>query len=534
MKMHAVRRPSLRLPVGVLAAALSVSVVTLGVGTSGGVRGNSSLPPGAVVLKAPSLKGIYAIPGHGPAPAYTVSSSVGLLKLTPNQATAGTTVTVTGQGLAHAASVLLTWGTWNATWIADPEPNTANYMGRTSTAVDVVLGHVTTNSNGAFSYKFVVPHDFGGIHEINAVIGGVSQAYGGLVLRRTVTISPTSGPIGTPITITYSGLGSSLYSLGGSVLWDNHFAGEMTANWTRGTATAVIPAAGPVGTHYIQVGDGIGILYMNIQQSPLPYATGRTVAFRTTSDPGPRAAAIYWPQQVVPTVSARTTLLSGVSGSATEGLSTTQGTVGSRVTVKATGISSNAAVQMYFVTVVGNRVNCTGVCWANVSVPLGTATVSNGAVHANVHIPDGLGGWHIIELAQGSTAIAQEPFYVKASVVGHGVSALVVKQGSHFTMHFKGIGWTQFDNTMAVDYDNSFVGYGCGFNSNGDMVVNLIATGGPGTHIIDLYPQLYTNQPSFPNSQFGMLPFLTYAKDFPGLALGYHVPAIRLAVTVVP
>ena len=100
-------------------------------------------------------------------------------------------------------------------------------------------------------------------------------------------------------------------------------------------------------------------------------------------------------------------------------------------------------------------------------------------------------------------------------------------------MHLKGLGWTQLDNTIAVDYDNSYVGYGCGFNSNGDTVMNLVATGGPGTHLIDMYPLLYTQQPSYPNTPYGMVPVLTYAQDAPGLALGYQLGAIRLAITVV-
>ena len=127
--------------------------------------------------------------------------------------------------------------------------------------------------------------------------------------------------------------------------------------------------------------------------------------------------------------------------------------------------------------------------------------------------------------------MAQEPYFVKRSVAG--ISTLRMKAGTHFTVHLKGVGWTQLDNTIAVDYDNSYVGYGCGFNSNGDVVLNLIATGGPGTHLIDMYPLLYTQQPSYPNTPYGMVPVLTYAKDFPGLALGYQLPAIRLAVTVV-
>ncbi|HVN62728.1 MAG TPA: hypothetical protein VMT59_15855, partial [Gaiellaceae bacterium] len=102
-----------------------------------------------------------------------------------------------------------------------------------------------------------------------------------------------------------------------------------------------------------------------------------------------------------------------------------------------------------------------------------------------------------------------------------------------FTVHLKGLGWTQLDNTIAVDYDNSYVGYGCGFNSQGDVVLNIVATGGPGTHLIDGYPLLYSQQPSYANTPYGMVPFLTYAQDEPALALGYQLPAIRLAITVV-
>ena len=49
-------------------------------------------------------------------------------------------------------------------------------------------------------------------------------------------IYPRRGPVGTPITITYTSMGANLYTGGAEVLWDNHYAGEMQANWTRGTA----------------------------------------------------------------------------------------------------------------------------------------------------------------------------------------------------------------------------------------------------------------------------------------------------------
>ena len=120
----------------------------------------------------------------------------------------------------------------------------------------------------------------------------------------------------------------------------------------------------------------------------------------------------------------------------------------------------------------------------------GRRTPSGGNLTPRSQVPDGLGGWHVVQLVQNGKIRAQVPFYVMESIVGQGDSSIVVKEGSTFTIHLKGVGWTQLDNTVGVDYDNSYIGYGCGFNSNGDVLLHINATGGPGTHLIDLYKDL--------------------------------------------
>ena len=86
---------------------------------------------------------------------------------------------------------------------------------------------------------------------------------------------------------------------------------------------------------------------------------------------------------------------------------------------------------MEWSTVVGNRVNCTGTCWSFVSVPLGTATATaNGSLSGAITIPDGLGGWHVVQLLQGGQVKAQVPYYVKRSIFGKGVSSLTLKEGA--------------------------------------------------------------------------------------------------------
>jgi hypothetical protein len=455
----------------------------------------------------------------------------------PDDAVAGTRFTLSGSGLPANKSVSIVWGTANVTWVVDARPDSVDYLGRSATKIQVVLGQAQTDAQGKLSLKLTAPRDFGGIHDIYAVIDGVQVAKGGFLIARSATISPKRGPIGTMVTVTYRGLGSSLYEGGASLLYDNHYVGAMMANWTRGTAVAHIRASGPVGTHTIEVADAITFKYLNIQQSPIPWGNGEKFAFKVTADSGRPKAQVDWPENVAPTLDAKTTLqLTGLAATplASASLASSAGTVNSKVDLTAKGLVPNAPVDMEWSTVVGNRVNCTGTCWSFVSIPLGNATTAaDGSLAHAITIPDGLGGWHVVQLLQGGQVKAQATYYVKRSIFGKGVSSLTLKDGQRFTVHLKGLGWTQLDNTIAVDYDNSYVGYGCGFNSNGDTVMNLVATGGPGTHLIDMYPLLYTQQPSYPNTPYGMVPVLTYAQDAAGLALGYQLPAIRLAITIV-
>jgi hypothetical protein len=489
----------------------------------------------ATPIPIPAIPGVAAFPGTAAAPSVP-AASMGVLQTTPDVGLPGTKFSVSGVSLPPNTPVTLVWGTANVTWAVDARPDSVDYLGRSATKIQNVIGSARTDSTGAFSSKFTAPKDFGGIHDIYAVVNGVQVAKGGFLIARSASISPSSGPIGTMITVTYNGLGASLYEGGASLLYDNKYAGALMANWTRGTAVAHIRASGPVGRHTIEVADAISFKYLNIQQSPIPWATGRTMRFTVTKDAGRPKAQIDWPAAVKPTLDARTTLqltAETAGAAATASLDSSSGPVNAKAVLKAGGLTPGAPVDLEWSTVVGNRVNCSGTCWTFASIPLGKATAAaDGSLSAKITVPDGLGGWHVVQLLQAGQLKAQVPYFVKRSVVGKGVSSLVLKEGQHFTVHLKGLGWTQLDNTIAVDYDNSYVGYGCGFNSQGDTVMNLVATGGPGTHLIDMYPLLYTQQPSYPNTPYGMIPVLTYAKDIPGLALGYQLPAIRLAITI--
>ena len=134
-----------------------------------------------------------------------------------------------------------------------------------------------------------------------------------------------------------------------------------------------------------------------------------------------------------------------------------------------------------------------------------------------------------MKVAARNQVLLEIPYYVEQSLVE--VKPKRVKVGEPFTVQIKGVGWTELDNTVAMTYDNAAMGYACGFNTNGDVTINLVATGHPGTHLIDLYPAIYKGRDKVPwNYQ---TPFLTFAGDFPALAHGYRLPAYRLAIEVV-
>ncbi len=544
-----------------LIAVLAATVLPLTLLISPSASGADTVNP--ITLVAPgNIPGVAPLPGPV-SPTFSVGASLGVLNVVPAEGVEGTPLTISGAGLAPNTSVALEWSTSKVTWVADVEPGTVNYLGRSASNFNVTLTTLTTDAHGAFTYSMTAPSDFGGIHTIYAVVNGVEVAQGGFTLTRLITVTPSSGPIGTPITITYTGIGASFYAGGASVLYDNHYVGEMMANWTRGTASIQIRASGPVGTHYIAVGDAISFLYMNIQQSPIPYVNDGGAVFRVTKDNGPSAARIDWPANVTPTVSQVTTFANSnvdPHSAAVATLSNSQGPVNSKVTLHVTNLPVSGKLALGWATVVGSRVNCYSTCWAFNTVPLGSATATNGTLDAVVNVPDGLGGWHVFQVLNGTTVEAQASFYVRESIVPimhasgtgftpglatandtaaaqatgqAGVGTNTFHEGQEFTISIKGVGWTQLDNVLGVDYDNSYMGYGCGFNSNGYMVIHLTATGGVGTHLIDLYPMMYSLSPSFADTPYGMVPVLTYARDYPGLALGYHVPAIRFSIRVV-
>ncbi|HET9016058.1 MAG TPA: hypothetical protein VFN57_10710 [Thermomicrobiaceae bacterium] len=457
-----------------------------------------------------SAAGSTAVPTT--APAYTAT-----LALSPEHAKPGATITVTGSKYPAGASVDLVWHSVKGHYELT---GGTEFVGARFDDTSKVLTTVKADAAGNISTQITMPgNDFGGEHDVRGRVNGTEISQAALTMDPVVTMTPGSGAIGAPITLTIEGVDWRSTIDTWHVLYDNKYLGFMSAVTTQGTAVAHFRAAGPVGMHEVSVWHNsyYPTPYLNWQQGPNKSIPDFDFAFNVTADPGASAPVVEdftatdnpWPTNLK------------TPGTLT--LTPDRGTVGATTTIKGSGLPANADLSLRYYTEVGNRVTPSG--FSEQAVELGTVhTDASGTFSKATTIPADLGGQHLYEVYQGSTVLAAANLVIEPSVLS--VSATSVKVGQTITIHLKGVGWTTYDNTYAVTYDDSYIGYVCGFSTAGDISFKITATGGAGTHIIDLYPTIYKGQDAKPNVY--SIPQLTYQTDHPQRL----TPAIRLSIEV--
>lgn len=475
----------------------------------------------------PAIAGVPAAPGPVAAAATPAPGGLKLLRATPDTGPPGTPFVLSGSGLPANTDVDITWSSANKRYLLDVVPDSVDFWGRQIDPVALVIGKGRTDASGNLKMDMKFPQDFGSLHDIYAVAGGVQIAKGGVLVQRTYDVSPLKGPVGTTITIKLNGLGWKAYEDTVGVIWDNRYVGFLSSVTTRGQAVATIRAAGPPGRHTLELVPASATTpFLNIGQSAIGYLGYKRYTFNVTKDAGPPPMSITWPQNVAPTENAKTATTATTVSGVTASLSATFGQILSKTNLTVTGLTPGAAV-LQWISATGTR---TGAGYNLVTVPLGTANVgADGKLATPVSIPDDVGGWHTIQVIQGGTVKASVPYRLDQSVAG--TTPIKVKRGQHFTIHLKGVGFTELDNILAVTVDNAYIGYACGFFSAGDTLIDLIASGEPGTHIVDVTPTIYKQKGS--DQWYGGTPFLTYRTDYPMLALGYRLPAYHFAYTIV-
>jgi hypothetical protein len=493
----------------------------------------------------------------GPRPQERLASAASPLLPTPDQGPAGTLVHLSASGLPPRALVTFSWNTAAGRYRTDVNPGGVVFHGYAYDPVKFVLGQAFADAEGKVAVSFKVPEDIAGPHRISAAVGSNDVAQGLFHYLRSATMTPLSGPVGTPIEVTVYGLGPAPWNAD-ALSWDNHFLGFISAITTHGTARVRIRATGPPGPHTIAINTASNSTpFLNSQQGPgmlmLRIVSHRSWTFTVTPGAVLPPVQVEWPPadrvaRLAPDAPRTTAPVTKPAPGMSLVLSSASGIVGSRVDVRATGLQPQDQIQIVWATAAASSFGRTaqttlghagsggtagrGVDPASSSVstrPLFAAVAaSDGTLSGQFAVPHDLGGWHTIQLVRRGEVLAYAPYFVKRNLVA--VTPTRVRTGQEFTVELTGIGWTELDNGYAITYDNAYAGYACGYNARGDVRFTLTADGGPGVHLIDLYPMIYQGHGEPPWSY--QVPLLTGLADAPGLALGYFLPIYRLAIVV--
>lgn len=436
------------------------------------------------------------------------------LTLSPDKATVGSTVEVEAEGLPPGQTVDLVWMTVDGGWVIE---DGYHFGGKQYSKTSQVLEQATVDAEGHLSTQFAVPEDYGGVHDLVVSTDGVTLAQGGIEVTASFEMTPSEGAVGTPIEIQAKGLGWRTMESTWVLNWDNHEVGWISAADTRGTATARLRATGPAGDHIIKLYTGyMGQSYLNYEQAPTAYLPRPQFVFHTTAEEeAPPSYAEPYPKQPVPAAES--------SIGASLAISPTQGPVSTEAHLTGNGLPANQTLSLVWNTQVGSRVTAAGFAARETSL-LTVTTDADGSLDVPLTIPDDLGGQHALVLKAGNEELARTYFVIETSIVE--ISPTSGPAGTPVTIHLKGVGWTEYDNIYVATYDNAYMGYACGFNSQGDVVIHFTASGAPGVHLIDLYPGVYKGPKE--GQQLYRLPQLTYADDHPG----NKIPALRFAFEV--
>jgi len=426
---------------------------------------------------------------------------VGKFALSPASGQWGTAVTATAQGLAPGTAYDVAWATATGKWLLSEDRS--EYKGREFTPVERKLTSATTDSSGAFTATFAVPNDFGYMHDVLVKKGPELLNKSAFEIDMVTTITPTSGPVGTPITVEVKGIGYRQYQNSFQLSYDNKYTGWVTSVTTQGYAKLVIPATGLPGKHFVQLGHSeFNAPYLNPQQQPV-------VADR----PFPRLPfTITEGPAVLPPPAANQSFAVIAARPVERGIWTDPygAFVGDQIALRANGLQTGADVEITWSTMVGNR-SVTGF-QQKVSTLARTRTDATGAFTLPFAVPDDLGGRHEMTAKIGDAVVAKTDLYILSNAfpisVDRGPSGTKVK------LQLKGVGWTETEQIYHMVVDNSFAGYACAFQSAGDITIETVISGEPGWHFIDLYPGIYRGAETRPANY--KIPQLTALDDHPG------------------
>jgi hypothetical protein len=299
---------------------------------------------------------------------------VGRMTLAPEHGPPGTPVRVVAEGLPVDTEFQLVWRTVKGGW----KVTQAEYHGREYRPAAFELATVRTDAAGRLTATFTVPEDFGFLHDVVLQQGERLFIQAGFAMNMSVTLSPSGGPVGTPIKVEVKGIGWRPLENSWMLLYDNNFTGWISAVTTAGSANFTIPASGRPGMHLIEVLHGeFTFPYRNMQQSP--EADRPQFALRFNLIPG---APVLPP----PTAEQAQQSVRRLPAPGALAVAPPFAGVGQPVTVRGAGFAPGKRYALAWTTVIGNRVGGHG--WNEASRPVAeTVADPSGRVEFHFAVP---------------------------------------------------------------------------------------------------------------------------------------------------
>lgn len=421
---------------------------------------------------------------------------VGRMTLNPEHGPVGSQVTVAGTGFPAEVSLDLVWESYDGKWNIEQRDGVDwnQFRGIQLSERRQTLCQAPTDENGTFSVTVDVPEDYGGMHDVYLVNGSEKLNKAGFRIDLSAQIHPRQGPIGTPISIKVQGLNPA-HPIEGwyQLYYDNKLTGFVTALTTRGTAQLEIVATGDIGTHLIALEDAsFGVPYLGLECSPYSYLKTFQLPFELL--PG----EVVLPPRIQEQLQVEVLGDEPQTDESCIWTDYSEVPSGSAFTVFGKNFSAEKNLEIRWFDIVGDRVSEVqsgrfGTGFQEMPFPLGTARTDGEGKFTLRVVPESVqGGAHALEAWCQDAMLART--YLRMSKRGYPLHPKTGPLGTSIAVEVDGVSWTEHENLVAINYDNSLVGYACGNDLMGKVIAKIHATGKPGWHFIDVYPAFRTRR----------------------------------------
>ncbi|MUV90442.1 hypothetical protein GJ629_11450 [Halapricum sp. CBA1109] len=452
----------------------------------------------------------------------------GTLVASADEAYVGDTITLRGLNLPAEAELDVVWQTVEGKWgvLQANEVVGPQYRPREERVLTV-----TTDADGKFEREWKIPEDYGGEHTIELRQSADDET---ALAETTIAITPwfeldrTEAPLGEFFTITGYGIGPNVLENNYQVAWDNGTAGFMTGVMNRGTATAQIRAAGPVGNHELQVWRnyrGVPFLQNNTQSPFGEVAGGRQYAWSVEVTEPETPPETMWIDSLFDEAPLSTHLPDPDRETAAELEVTPQsGQPGSDIVITGRNFPAGETVDLVWHTHEGHRVKDIPISPEPQPGVLPTVEADDeGRFQLEVTAPRDRGATRPITAEIGGESVAVAGFMLQPEITS--MSPTSGPSGTEIEIELSGIGWPIYENAYYFLYDNKPLGYICGLEAKINKTV-LRAAGEPGYHFIDVYPSLFDVRDDEPD--FELKPHLSYidnhpVRPLPGLHMAFEI-----------